>query len=70
MIAMAKEYGMPAVAMTDHGNMFGTIDFYTRAKKEGIKPIIGIETYIVNGELDDPESKRDVRHHLVLLAKS
>lgn len=68
MIAMAKEYGMQAVAMTDHGNMFGTIDFYTRAKKEGIKPIIGIETYIINHELDDEKNKSDIRHHLVLLA--
>ncbi|HHE64643.1 MAG TPA: DNA polymerase III subunit alpha, partial [Bacteroidetes bacterium] len=70
MISMAKEYGMQAVAMTDHGNMFGTIDFYTRAKKEGITPIIGIETYIINHELDDEKNKSDIRHHLVLLAKN
>ncbi len=70
MIAMAKAYGMKAVAMTDHGNMFGTIDFYTKAKKEGIKPIIGIETYIINHELDDPHNKSDIRHHLVLLAQN
>ncbi|MCD4796902.1 MAG: DNA polymerase III subunit alpha [Candidatus Cloacimonetes bacterium] len=70
MIAMAKQYGMPAVAMTDHGNMFGAIDFYTKARKEGIKPIIGIETYIINNELDKPESKKDKRYHLVLLAKN
>ncbi len=69
-IAMAKQYDMPAVAMTDHGNMFGAIDFYTKAKKEGIKPIIGIETYIINNELDKPESKKDKRYHLVLLAKN
>ncbi|MCF7794088.1 MAG: DNA polymerase III subunit alpha [Candidatus Cloacimonetes bacterium] len=68
MITMAKEYGMKAVAMTDHGNMFGTIDFYTRARKEGIKPIIGIETYIINHELDSDQNKSDIRHHLVLLA--
>ncbi|HPR16681.1 MAG TPA: DNA polymerase III subunit alpha [Candidatus Cloacimonadota bacterium] len=70
MISMAKDYGMTAVAMTDHGNMFGTIDFFTKAKKEGIKPIIGIETYVINHELDDPENKSDIRHHLVLLAKT
>ena len=45
-----KELGMTSVAMTDHGNMFGTIDFYNTMKKEGIKPIIGIETYLHNQE--------------------
>jgi DNA polymerase-3 subunit alpha len=70
MVLMAKQYGMPAVAMTDHGNMFGAIDFYTKAKKEGIKPIIGIETYIISGELDSQASKKEIRHHLVLLAQN
>jgi DNA polymerase-3 subunit alpha len=69
-IAMAKEYGMPAVAMTDHGNMFGAIDFYTKARKEGIKPIIGMETYIISGELDSQASKKEIRHHLVLLVQN
>ncbi len=67
---MAKSYGMPAVAMTDHGNMFGAIDFYKTAHKIGIKPIIGIETYIINKEVEDPNSKREIRHHLVLLAQN
>ncbi len=70
MIAKAKEFGMPAVAMTDHGNMFGVIDFYNKAKKEGVKPIIGIETYIINHEFDDSSAKKDIRHHLVLLAQN
>ena len=70
MIAKAKEFGMPAVALTDHGNMFGVIEFYNRAKKEGIKPIVGIETYIVNHEFDDVNAKKDIRHHLVLLAQN
>ncbi|MDO9577772.1 MAG: DNA polymerase III subunit alpha [Candidatus Cloacimonadales bacterium] len=70
MINMAKEYSMNAVAMTDHGNMFGTIDFYNKARKENIKPIIGLETYIINHELDDPLSKKDHRYHLILLAKN
>ena len=69
-IKMAKEYNMPAVAMTDHGNMFGAIDFYKTAKRAGIKPIIGIETYIINGELGKTDSKKDTRFHLVLLAKN
>src|SRR3972149_11773099 len=42
----AKEFKMPAVAMTDHGNMFGAVDFYQRALKHGIKPIIGCELYV------------------------
>jgi len=70
MIAKAKEFGMPAVALTDHGNMFGVIDFYNKAKKEGIKPIVGIETYIINHEFDSANAKKDIRHHLVLLAQN
>jgi DNA polymerase-3 subunit alpha len=70
MIAKAKEFGMPAVALTDHGNMFGVIDFVTKAKREGIKPIVGIETYIINHEFDDTNAKKDIRHHLVLLAEN
>ena len=68
MIKLAIEYGMPAVAMTDHGNMYGTIDFYRTAKKAGIKPIIGMEAYIINGDLDLEESKNETRYHLILLA--
>ncbi|NLK50210.1 MAG: DNA polymerase III subunit alpha, partial [Candidatus Cloacimonetes bacterium] len=70
MVKLAKEYNMPAVAITDHGNLFGVIDFYKAAKKVGIKPIIGIEAYIINGELGLEQSKADIRHHLVLLAKN
>ncbi len=70
MVALAKEYGMPAVAITDHGNLFGVIDFYKQAKKAGIKPIIGTEAYIINGELDSEHNKSDTRHHLVLLAQN
>ncbi|MCK4695021.1 MAG: PHP domain-containing protein, partial [Candidatus Cloacimonetes bacterium] len=67
-ISMAKNYNMPAVAMTDHGNMFGAIDFYKTARRKGIKPIIGMETYIINSDFEAPDSKKDIRHHLVLLA--
>lgn len=70
MVQRAVELGMPAVAMTDHGNMFGAIEFYNEAKKAGIKPIIGIETYVINGELDSPEHKSEKRYHLVLLAQN
>jgi len=64
-----KELGMNSVAMTDHGNMFGTITFYTTMKKEGIKPIIGMEAYLHNSEdISDKTTKR--RFHLCLYAKN
>lgn len=64
-----KELGMKSVSMTDHGNMFGAIDFYTTMKKEGIKPIIGIETYLHNAQdLHNKDSKQ--RFHLCLYAKN
>jgi len=69
-IKLAKEFGMPAVAMTDHGTMSGAIDFYVTAMKEGIKPIIGIEAYVINGELDGTKNRNERRHHLVLLARN
>jgi len=64
-----KELGMTSVAMTDHGNMFGTIDFYNTMKKEGIKPIIGMEAYLHNQEeIGDKSTKQ--RFHLCLYAKN
>jgi DNA polymerase-3 subunit alpha len=64
-----KELGMSAVAMTDHGNMFGAIDFWHQMKGAGIKPIIGMEGYIHNGEtLDDKSTKQ--RFHICLYAKN
>ena len=70
MIKLALEYQMPAVAITDHGNLYGAIDFFRSAKKAGIKPIIGMESYIINGDLCDESSKNDTRYHLILLAKN
>ena len=70
MIKLAKEYGMPAVAITDHGNLFGAIDFYKTANNAGIKPIIGIEAYIINGELESKTGKNEFRYHLILLAQN
>ena len=64
-----KEMGMDSVAMTDHGNMFGTIDFYNTMKKEGIKPIIGMECYLHNQEDLGDKSVRQ-RFHLCLYAKN
>lgn len=65
----AKSLGMESVAMTDHGNMFGAIDFYQTMKAEGLKPIIGMEAYIHNSEdLGDKTNKQ--RFHLCLYAKN
>jgi DNA polymerase-3 subunit alpha len=64
-----KELGMDSVAMTDHGNMFGAIDFYNTMRKEGIKPIIGMEAYLHNMEdIGDKSAKQ--RFHLCLYAKN
>ncbi len=64
-----KELGMDSVAITDHGNMFGAIDFYNAMRKEGIKPIIGMEAYLHNSEeLNDKSIKQ--RFHLCLYAKN
>ena len=66
----AKKYDMPAIAITDHGNMYGVIDFYKTAVKNGIKPIIGMETYIINGSIYSEEDKQNKRYHLTLIAKN
>ncbi len=66
-----KELGMDSVAITDHGSMFGVIDFYKMAKKEGIKPIIGCEVYTASRTLCDKDPVKDKSMgHLVLLAKN
>ena len=66
----AKELGMNAIAITDHGVMYGAIDFYKACKKEGIKPIIGCEVYVAPRTRHDKEPNIDNRYnHLILLAK-
>ena len=71
LIARSKEYSMPAVAITDHGTMFGVMDFYLQAKKAGIKPVIGCECYVAPRSRFDntPEDHRGMTH-LVLLAEN
>jgi len=70
-VAKAKEDGMPAIAITDHGNMYGAVEFYKECKKAGIKPIIGVEAYIANRTRFDKEPGIDnKRYHLILLAKN
>ncbi|HHD82627.1 MAG TPA: DNA polymerase III subunit alpha, partial [Bacteroidetes bacterium] len=72
LLKKALEYNMPAVAITDHGNMFGVIDFYEKAMSVGIKPIIGIEAYIAHDSRFSKkkwETLNDGAFHIVLLAK-
>ncbi|MBI3191358.1 MAG: DNA polymerase III subunit alpha, partial [Pedosphaera parvula] len=68
----AHELKMPALAITDHGVMFGAIDFYQAAREKGIKPIIGCEVYVAPGSRLEKKAgtgMRDVYHHLLLLAR-
>ena len=72
-IARVKELGMDSVAITDHGVMFGVIDFYRAAKAAGIRPILGCEVYVAPGSRFDKEaagSGDDRYYHLVLLAEN
>jgi DNA polymerase III subunit alpha len=67
----AAEFKMPAVAITDHGNLFGAIEFYQEAQLAGVKPIIGCEAYIAPGSHKDrPGSRRDAAYHFTLLAEN
>ncbi len=75
LIAAAKEDGQNAIALTDHGVMFGCYEFYKKAKKAGIKPILGCEVYIANGSRFDRSARKAGNkhrnyYHLVLLAKN
>ena len=58
LVAQAKKYKMPALAITDHGVMYGVIQFYKEAIKQGIKPIIGCEMYVAPGSRLDKSTKR------------
>jgi DNA polymerase III subunit alpha len=71
LMKQAAEFKMPAVAITDHGNLFGAIEFYQEATRAGVKPIIGCEAYIAPGSHKDrPASRRDAAYHLTLLAEN
>ena len=67
MVKRAAELRMPALALTDHGSLFGAIEFYQEARKAGVKPILGMEAYVTRGSRRD--RTRDTAHHLVLLAR-
>ena len=72
MVDIAKKANMEAIALTDHGNMYGAIEFYKICKKKGIKPIIGVEAYVTSGSRHDRIAVSDGKryYHLILLAKN
>ena len=67
LVDRAKELGMPAIALTDHGVMYGAIELIKVCKGAGVKPIIGNEMYIINGDIT--KQQRRPRYHQVVLAK-
>src|SRR5664279_4279472 len=72
-IAKSKENSMPAIAITDHGNMFGAVEFYLKCRKAGIKPLIGCEVYIAPDSRFSRESSKgisDAAYHLILLCEN
>jgi DNA polymerase-3 subunit alpha len=72
LVSEAKKNEMPALALTDHGNMFGAIEFYQAARKTGVKPILGVEAYIAPGSRKQRSYTSGIAStsfHLVLLAK-
>jgi DNA polymerase-3 subunit alpha len=71
LVKRAKEMDMPALALTDHGTMFGVIDFYNAAIRAGIKPIIGVESYMAARGMQDRDAQLDKKSsHLLLLAEN
>ncbi|RME88595.1 MAG: DNA polymerase III subunit alpha, partial [Candidatus Hydrogenedentota bacterium] len=74
LVKRVKELGMDSVAITDHGNMFGVIEFYETAKQEGVKPIIGSEFYVSPGKMTEKKVMEKLldgnNYHLILLAKN
>lgn len=70
LLKRAKELSMTALAITDHGNMYGVKEFHDAAEKEGIKPILGCEVYVAGGSRFDKSGKDDRGDHLILLAKN
>jgi len=71
MVQRAKEMGMPALALTDHGTMFGVMEFYNATTKAGIKPIVGVEAYLAARGMTDRDSQLDKKSsHLLLLAEN
>src|SRR6185436_13302133 len=73
---IVAQLGMPACAITDHGNMFGAVEFYGAMKKEGVKPIIGCEMYVAYGSrhdkagVEDQQADAGSNNHLIVLASN
>src|SRR5258708_2323248 len=71
LIKKVKEHGQTAVAITDHGGMFGAVSFFNACRKEGIKPIIGVEAYMAqNSRLDKQTKMGNDQFHILLLAQN
>lgn len=71
LVTRTKELGMPAVAITDHGTMYGAVEFFRAAKKADVKPIIGLEAYVAARTMQDRDVKKDKKSsHLLLLAEN
>lgn len=71
LVARAAELGMGSLALTDHGNLYGAVEFYQKAKKAGVKPIIGVEAYVAYERMQDRRPGiDDKRYHLTLLAQN
>ena len=71
LIGKAKEFGMSAIALTDHGNLYGAVEFFKKSKQAGVKPIIGVETYLAPyGHLNKRPKIDEKRFHLILLVKN
>ncbi|HRD41252.1 MAG TPA: DNA polymerase III subunit alpha [Prochlorococcaceae cyanobacterium AMR_MDS_5431] len=70
MVKLAKQLKIPALALTDHGVMYGAIELLKLCKSAQIKPIIGNEMYVINGSIHEPQKKKERRYHLVVLAKN
>lgn len=72
LVARTKEQGMNALALTDHGNLYGAIEFYRECRDAGINPIVGYEAYVAPGKLNEREARRrgEAAYHLTLLARN
>jgi len=72
LVAACRKLDMPAVAVTDHGNLFGAIDFYTAAQAAGVKPVVGCEVYMAPADRRDRDARglREASYHLLLLAQN
>src|ERR1700751_3160709 len=72
LVARAKQLGMNALALTDHGNLYGAIEFYQECKEAGLNPILGDEAFGAPGPRSEPEARRrgEAAYHLTLLAQN